>query len=264
MEIAMLRFIHITDTHIGPTPDFILYSRKPLEYLNQVIRQINQLPFEIDFVLHTGDCVDDGSEAAYSLLQQALKPLKYPIKCVVGNHDHSLRLQSMMKIASPKQRLDYSFDEKGVRFIVLDTRGPIDPGGHVYPDQIAWLRSLCTADGPPIVIAMHHSPVKLDTPWLDAPPPDWNGRFMFIDNGEEVVDALLPASDRILGIFGGHVHGAYQSHYRGLTFFSGQSTFAGLVSLPSSIKVVPEESQVPMFNIVTIQNNQLIVRPRVI
>ncbi|MBC7782714.1 MAG: metallophosphoesterase [Burkholderiales bacterium] len=258
----MLRFIHITDTHIGPTADFELYGHRPLLYLRRLVKLINDLPFEIDFVLHTGDCVDDGSAASYALFHEAMSPLRIPVKYVVGNHDDSSRLQALMNVAGPTRRMDYAFEVRGIKFVVLDTRGPVDPGGHVEPAQIDWLKHHCTIAGPPLVIAMHHSPIRLDTPWLDAPPPDWNGRFMFIDNADAVIDALQPARDRILGVFGGHVHGLYQSMYKNLLFVSGQSTFSGLSGWPSEGPVEPDIAQSAMFNVVSVMDNQIVVRPR--
>ncbi len=258
----MVRFIHITDTHLGPNPHFSLYGRQPLEYLQRVINRINDLPFEVDFVLHTGDCVDDGREDSYLLFQEAMSHLRFPVRYVAGNHDDANRLQSIVIKQEARPRLDYTFDVAGIRFVVLDTRGPVDPGGNVQAGQLEWLSSLCGKDGPPMVVAMHHCPVTLDTPWLDAPPPGWGGRFMFIDNAAEVLRVLKPATARIRGVFTGHVHGLYLTNRDGVLYCCGQSTFAPLPALPVSDRVANEESQTPMFNLVTVTDDQLIVRPR--
>ncbi len=259
----MLRFIHITDTHIGSTPHYSLYGKRPLDYLNRVVNRINDLPFDVDFVLHTGDCVDDAKPESYGLFKEAISKLRFPIKFVVGNHDHVDHLQTIvMGEKSPLEKLDYAFEIKGIKWVVLDTRGPSDPGGQVTPKQLDWLKSQCTPDGPPMVIAMHHMPIKLDTPWLDESPPGWSGRYMFISNAEEIVSVLKPAAARIRGVFTGHVHGSYLSQTAGILFCAGQSTFAPLSAYPNSNRVANDEEQRPMFNIVSVTDTQVIIRPR--
>jgi Icc protein len=259
----MLRFIHITDTHLGATPHFTLYGKQPLQYLQRLINRINDLPFDVDFVLHTGDCIDDARAESYPLFRDEMAKCRFPVKYVVGNHDHVAHLQTIvMGEKSPKERLDYTFEQSGIQFVVLDTRGPLDPGGQVEPQQIEWLRRHCTPEGPPMLIAMHHVPVKLDTPWLDTVPPGWGRKHMFITNADEVLQALRPARQRIKGVFCGHVHGLYQTVVDGILFTAGQSSFAPVIAFPNSDRVCNDEEQSPMFNIVTVTPEQILIRPR--
>lgn len=259
----MVRFIHITDTHLGRSPHFSLYGKQPLQYLQRVVNCINDLSFDVDFVLHTGDCVDDAHPDSYALFREAIGKLRFPVKYVVGNHDHVTHLQTaLLNEASPLERIDYTFEVGGIRFVVLDTRGPTDPGGRVEPQQIEWLRRHCTPEGPPLVLAMHHVPVPLDTPWLDTVPPGWGDKHMFITNAAEVRSALRPARQRIKGVFCGHVHGLYQTVHDGILFVAGQSAFAPIVTLPDSDRVRNDEAQSPMFNLVTVTPEQIIIRPR--
>ncbi len=259
----MVRFIHITDTHVGPEAHFTLYGKQPLQYLQRVINRINDLSFDVDFVLHTGDCVDDGRPESYQLFKQAMSKLRFPVKYVVGNHDDCEQLQTIV-LGKPKpdRWLDYTFEAGGIKFVVLDTRGPVDPCGELQTEQLDWLRAHCAPDGPPMVVAMHHVPIRLDTPWLDQIPPGWGERHMFITNGEDVLAAMKPAANRIRGVFCGHVHGLFTSERDGVLFTAGQSTFAPIVTFPNSERVMNDEEQTPMFNLVTVSENQIIIRPR--
>ena len=57
-----MRFVHITDTHVGSTPDHTLHGRPTLSNLAVLVETINNLPFRPDFILHNGDIVViDGS-----------------------------------------------------------------------------------------------------------------------------------------------------------------------------------------------------------
>ncbi|MCP5100880.1 MAG: hypothetical protein GY943_35460, partial [Chloroflexi bacterium] len=64
-EIAY--FVHISDTHIGPTADYARHGHAPLPCAQKVVQIINTLPVKPDFVIHTGDIVTDPEPAAYRL-----------------------------------------------------------------------------------------------------------------------------------------------------------------------------------------------------
>jgi Icc protein len=260
----MLRFIHLTDSHIGPDPHFALYGKQPLAYLQRLVHVINDLPFDFDFVLHNGDLTDDGQPEAYELFLKTMSGIRKPIYYAIGNHDNNDLLQRLvLKREKVTPRLDYTFDFNGFQFVVLDTRGG-DPGGHVEPQQLEWLAGHCKPEGPPLVVIMHHVPIPLDTPWLDEPPPGWGGNFMYVDNGASVVEVLKPARARLRGVFSGHVHGAFQVYHEGIFFVAGLSCFAPLMTWPNSNRVFNDEAQRPMFNLVTITEQATIVRPRCI
>ncbi|HVO44456.1 MAG TPA: metallophosphoesterase, partial [Aggregatilineales bacterium] len=165
-----MRFVHLTDTHIGPTPDYTNAGHNAFKNLEHVVDRINELPFTPDFVLHTGDVVDDWSEAAYRLAKPVLKRIKFPVYYVAGNHDDPDRLQRILLNQEPTaERYDYSFDCDGIHIAVFDTRRPEDnPGGTLKPAQLQALREVCTPDGPPLLIALHHEPVLLDVTWMDG------------------------------------------------------------------------------------------------
>src|SRR5664279_4192267 len=103
-----MRFIHITDTHIGPTPDHRVLTQLALPTLEALVDRINALPFAPDFILHTGDIVDDGSEAAYALARPLFEKLKTPIYYVLGNHDLPAAMRTaLLGQAASAERYDY-------------------------------------------------------------------------------------------------------------------------------------------------------------
>mgnify|MGYP000921779486 CR=1 FL=1 len=144
----MIRFIHITDTHVRGAAGFELYGRNAFAYLETLVDHLNRHTFPIDFVLHTGDVVDDRSEAAYHLAKTALSKLRYPIYYVAGNHDDPAALRRVLLNNSSENdlggRFDYSFSLKGITFAVFDSRGERDPAGWLSEEQLAALRTLCT------------------------------------------------------------------------------------------------------------------------
>jgi 3',5'-cyclic-AMP phosphodiesterase len=249
-----MRFIHITDTHIGKDPEFTNYGHSPLHNFEVIINTINTLPFHVDFVLHTGDVVEDASEAAYKQVQPLIEKIELPIYFAAGNHDDRDLLQKYLLDAEPTgKRFDYTVEIGGFVLAVFDTRGPIDPGGHLEDEQLEKVRELCTPDGPPLIIAMHHQPIRLDVSWLDE-------GNMIVDNGEAFVQAIAPARNRIRGVFFGHVHRAFQVTRDGILYASAPSAFAQLQSYPGQRLPLASSHEPYGFSLVTIDEHSTIVR----
>ena len=250
-----MRFIHLTDTHLGPRPDYQIegHATPTLPNVEAVIREINELPFEPDFILHTGDVVDDRSEAAYRLAKPVFEKLTAPIYYVVGNHDDGDTMQRVLlgRTGSPS-RFDYYGEIGGVALAVFETRGPVDPGGTLTPSQFVAIRELCRPEGPPLIIAIHHQPIPLDVTWLDLRMP--------LDCGPEFLDAIAPARERIRGVFFGHVHRSFQVMRDGILFSSAMSACAQITGWPNSATPIPNPDELPGFSIVTITETETIVR----
>src|SRR5688572_17847026 len=94
----VLRFVHISDTHISHDPNYILPEAKhtPAEGARALVDAINNLPFAPDFVLHTGDVAFDPEPAAYDTAAEIFSKLKFPIYYLTGNHDDWEGLQRRM------------------------------------------------------------------------------------------------------------------------------------------------------------------------
>ncbi len=263
----MPRFVHITDTHIGPTPDFVLYGRKPFECARRLIDAILELPFDYDFILHTGDVADDGSEASYELARELFARLRKPVYCVIGNHDGLPHFATMLgsgrgEFADVDARVDYSVTLGDAELIVLDTRGPVDPGGTLLNHQLRSLETMLNATGPDVIVAMHHQPITLDTPWLDHGGSDWPaGKFMRVSNGEELVAILSRSKRRIAGVFFGHVHGGFQVVRDGIGYFACPSAVVQFDNHPEAIKPRANDTSFPALEVVTITAAHTIVRP---
>jgi Icc protein len=254
-----MRFIHITDTHVGPTPDYTLHGNPALPILKALVDTINNLPFRPDFVLHTGDVVNDRQEASYDLAKSVLDRLKFPVYYVVGNHDQpDLMQRVLLGQTLVGDRFDYTVDIDGIRLAVFDSRGSPDPAGTLTAKQLEMLRDLCQPAGPPLIIALHHQPVWLDSTWLDEP---WTGgQSMPLDCGEAFREAIAPARDRIRGVFFGHVHRGFQVFRDGILYCSAPSALLQFESWPGQREIIPARAELPEFGVVTVTPTQTIIR----
>ena len=109
------RFAYVSDSHLfarGMTHRFARAAAKAVE-------DVNALDPQPDFVLFGGDLAQLGRPDELALGQQILKDLKPPVRMMVGEHDWYLDMGEKWKeMFGPDH---YSFDHKGVHFVVLNS-----------------------------------------------------------------------------------------------------------------------------------------------
>lgn len=254
-ETDPLRFLHISDTHINPdityNKDYASYT--PLLGAQALVREIQNLPYQPDFILHTGDVAYDPDPNVYQAVNEVFASIDVPIYYLAGNHDDAQELQRVVigrAEGAIQPYLYYDFMMKDVQVVCLDSNGPHNPdhpSGYVTQDQLDWLADICnSADTHPLVIAIHHNPIKTHIPWLDS--------WMRIENGEAFHNILKPAYSRICGVFYGHIHQNIQLTRDNITYISSGSSWCQFTSYPdeSNTHYIHNKKEHPSFNQVTI------------
>lgn len=219
----ILNFVQISDSHLGPARDYEKYGVRPCLWLERVVEAINNFPQPPDFVIHTGDLIHDQSEASMAIAAEALSRLNVPLYLVNGNHDNRALLRKYFSLSldpgeEPGAPLDYTFEIKGERFMVLDgfDLNVPQPTGILSERQLDRVRAEAAHNGPPLTIFLHYPAFKMGSPWLDEHMP--------LNNGEEFHAALLPLRDRLRGVFFGHLHRSSHLVRDGITYTCGPST----------------------------------------
>ena len=106
-------FAYISDTHLYEQKLNERFVRSALKAVDDV----NALDPQPDFVLFGGDLAQLGAPEELELGAQILKELKAPVKMMVGEHDWFLDMgDKWQELFGPPT---YSFDYKGVHFVVL-------------------------------------------------------------------------------------------------------------------------------------------------
>lgn len=161
-EGAPLRFIQISDPHIGGGADHA-------ERLSKTVTLINRLPFKISCVVLSGDLgrdnLDDPGQMAQ--LTNILGRLKVPVHAVPGNHDIPLKrfaasLQAYTNAFGPLlNRAEY----QGVVFLFMfDEPLRTTDYQEKMPDfkPLNWLKTQLAAAQTNPVILVQHSPCVTD------------------------------------------------------------------------------------------------------
>lgn len=257
MSDILLRFVHISDTHINHESSHAEHEWRinPATAAETLVEQINALPFAPGFVLHTGDVAYDPYPEAYEAARDILGRIRYPVHYLAGNHDSAEMLQRLfLQRETIQPTWHYDFEINGVHIICLDSTGPAPlPSGTVSDEQLAWLSHICQSDDPrPLVIAVHHNVIPTGIPWLDE--------YMRMANGEALHRALLPARHRIRGVFYGHIHQHSQTLRDGILYSSVLSSWYQILSWPGQTETVFEPDAEPGFNVVTLTADQTHIR----
>ena len=113
--IEPFRFAYISDSHLYER----LINDRFLRSLLRAVDDVNAMDPQPDFVLFGGDLAQLGKPGELKIGAQILKELKAPVKMVVGEHDWYLDMGAKWRELFGKDI--YSFDHKGVHFVVLNS-----------------------------------------------------------------------------------------------------------------------------------------------
>ncbi len=187
-------FVQLSDTHWGfqgpPNPDAKVTLKK-------AVAAVNSLDQQPDFIVFTGDLTHTTDDPAVRRQRLAefrdiVGELKVKnVRFMPGEHDASLDKGAAYQEFFGKTH--YTFDHKGVHFIVLDNVS--DPGASLGEEQLAWLAADLKqlAASQRIVVFTHR-------PLFDL-APDWDWATK---DGAKAVSLLMPYPN--VTVFYGHIH----------------------------------------------------------
>ncbi|MFA9379704.1 MAG: metallophosphoesterase [Acetanaerobacterium sp.] len=194
----MLRFAHLTDTHILRS-----YSASSLkEIIPRIIRPENKLKAclksirgeAVDFVMVTGDLAHEGDREDYRYLRAMFdKELPgVPVVAALGNHD---RKDAFFRgYLGERARDAYYFQTniQGLRVIVLDSSVAGQEEGELSQQQIDWFADVLRQPAERGSVLMLHHPIA----WLEEK--------MSMQAPQGLIE-LLDHSD-VRAVFCGHTH----------------------------------------------------------
>jgi 3',5'-cyclic AMP phosphodiesterase CpdA len=203
---------HISDFHVfADAPETSLVRPDAEAAARKVVADIVGHVPVVDAVCLTGDLVDGGSEADYSLLKDILSPLKVPVFLIPGNHDRRDTLRAAFKerfdFAAP-ETLQYEASVGPLRILALDTLIPGQVPGRLDADQLDWLRGKLetVTDGPTFVL-MHHPAFPSGMRGLDG---------MALIEGKAGLGEIVANYAGTLRILSGHIHRPYNAIWNGV------------------------------------------------
>jgi 3',5'-cyclic-AMP phosphodiesterase len=200
--MSAVRLVQISDTHLLPAGHVAAPVARA--QLWRVLGHIAAGPAPAA-LLATGDLADLADAGVYAELQAALASLAVPVLALAGNHDDPALLRQQFPGSPLDQPEEWSAGDWSV--LTLNSHQPGQSGGRLGPLRLEALRlRLAAVMARHVLVALHHPPVAVGSPWLDA---------MGCADGDEVLDCLA-ADGRVRCVVWGHIHQPYTGQHRGL------------------------------------------------
>jgi len=194
-------FVQLSDTHWGFTGPKV--NPDSTGTLKKAVAAVNNLKIQPAFIMFTGDLThvtDDDKERRKRLTEfrAIISELKVKdVRFMPGEHDAGLDEGEAFKEVFGKTH--YTFDYKGVHFIILDNVS--DPRSIIGEEQLEWLNADLkqVKKNSPLVVFTHRPLFGLYPDW------DW-----FTRDGDKALELLNPYSQ--VTIFYGHIH--QENHHK--------------------------------------------------
>lgn len=224
-----LRILQLTDTHLPCLPPRLAAAGyDAAARLRALVATLVTTGRKADAVLVTGDIADTGSAEAYHLLAELLRPLDAPIHCLPGNHDAPTLMQQIL----PPLGLHYAprFTLGAWQILCLDSSQTGRTEGMLGAAQLAALASALQAQPDmPTLIALHHPPLAVGTPWMDV---------YALQDGTAFLE-LLAQHAQVRGVVFGHIHHAYSGAYAQIPLWGTPSTCVQFVPGSTQFTIDP-------------------------
>lgn len=206
-----LRVLQLTDPHVFADRDAELRGLKTWRSLSNVVDHYERGDWRADLVFLTGDLVQDDSRGAYRNLRLVVDRLGLPVHVVPGNHDVPELI---------REELDgYGYCDR-VRgadwtLIGLSTHAPGRVYGVIAAQELARLAGvLAEVETSAAALFLHHPPVTLDSPWMDA---------IGLENRQSLFE-LVERFPVVRVIVFGHAHQAFDKHEDAIRIVGTPST----------------------------------------
>jgi 3',5'-cyclic AMP phosphodiesterase CpdA len=226
-------FIFFTDTHLQPELD----AAKGCDMAFQKMRSV-----KAEFAIQGGDHIFDAlavpktrSLRLFEMYDKTQQDLSVKVYHAIGNHDvFGVYPASGMPPSDPLYgkkfysdhigKTYYSFDHKGVHFVVLDSifiTADRAYEGRIDAAQVAWLKADLAAQGTgtPIVVVTHVPLVTAYENYADKLPVPPRAYQLSVANTREIYP--LFEGRNVLGVLQGHTHVNERVEWQGVPYITG-------------------------------------------
>jgi hypothetical protein len=235
----------VTDVHYADMPDKDAKSyNQSLDKLEDCVHNMNV--HAVDFLIELGDFKDidasNSEEKSMIYLYRAEKVFSKfigPKYHVLGNHDvDCISKTQFLSVATntgiPPVRTYYSYNFKGIHFVVLDAnydsagidfeKGKFSWNDPNIPDhELKWLKKDLHKTKYPTVVFIHQ-------------PLDGSGEY-FVNNSD-VVRRILEKSGKVTAVFQGHYHAGNYRLLNGIHYYTLKALVEGSGMDNSSFAIV--------------------------
>ena len=202
MTSVPLVVAQLTDCHLADEPGAALMGVVPDATFAAVLSDLGTAHPTPEFVLATGELYQTASDASYARLAEGLRGLDLPVHCLLGNHDDPATMARAL--AGGAITTDFAVDVDAWRIVLLDSHAPGSHAGRLGAEQLARFA----------LVALHHPPVEIASPWMDA-----MGQLDAVD-----FFAVLERHENVWMVIWGHIHQPFEEFGSGVRLLGTPST----------------------------------------
>jgi Icc protein len=210
----MIRLLQFTDTHLMADPAASLRGVRTLPSLEACLARARRRHFPADLIAVTGDLVQDDA-AAYGSLELLFDRLGAPVLLIPGNHD--LPAEMERRLSHPPFQIGGIRIADGWAVVMLDTwfAQSDDGEGQLGAEELARLDAELQAHRERhTLLCLHHPPVSMEAPGLDA--------LGLLDAAAFL--AILDRHPQVRGVAWGHAHQSLDLYRGGVRLMCTPST----------------------------------------
>lgn len=198
----MTLIAQISDSHICAqgVPAYRIVETNMLA--ERAVAAVNGLDPQPDFILITGDLVDNGKAEEYELARRIMDDLRAPYAVIPGNHDSSAALKTCYSDCAWAQQTDgdslqFVLRIGDVRILGLNSAVDGKHYGLLSDTELDWLEDELERDrSVPTLVALHHPPILTGMHGMDRSKL----------RNSDALAALLARYDNIVRVVCGHDH----------------------------------------------------------
>ena len=236
--------IQITDTHILDDGSSSFNDYDTSASLMRVINKIIESESDVDLILLTGDLVHEPTRTYYQKLADHLSVVTTPIFTLPGNHDAPELMKDVMGVNGHDTGNIIKFDDWLI--ILLNTCVEGESSGKLSLAELSFLQSSLEAyESMHTLIALHHSPVLINSSWMDA---------MSLTNAKDFLN-LIDDHKQVRGIIWGHIHQEFEDETANAKLLGTPSTC--LQFKPGSTEFIID-NKAPAYRKLILENNGVI------
>ena len=212
-----LKILQVSDCHVSSDPNASYRGQNADLNLQKLLPAMHA--FSPDLVLLTGDVSEDASPASYDRVADMLETVGVPVLALPGNHDDP----AVMQCRFPRGPWHGPCASTAGRWllVLMDSTEPGRVSGSFTQQALEQFDGqLRDSSANFVLVALHHQPVPVNSPWIDRYALENPGSFF----------KHIDRDSRVRCITWGHVHHDFWKQRNDVVLLGAPSTVAN--SLP--------------------------------
>ncbi|WP_296402729.1 metallophosphoesterase [Psychrobacter sp.] len=263
-EDGLINILQLTDLHLSlddiKSQDIKNNDNKITCKLNNYqtfiacLQQALNEPIRCDLILLTGDLVNEVKPEIYELIYLTLVETGIPFACIAGNHDVTDELGADLPFHNrtfiahkPHSMLlsRHCIQLNNWKLLLIDSSVQGEIYGTVGNKNLNWLSQNLANSHYPVIIAMHHHVLPMDSAWIDKHITKDKAAFWHLINSKPSVKAVVS----------GHVHQFFEQQTEGIKVYTTPSTCYQFK--PKSDDFAIEDHEVPGYRWLTLTKQNI-------